>query len=351
MKHIYPKFYDKFKCTAGKCPDSCCKDWDIEVDDRAQEFYESAGGEFGKKLKRLTEVDGDGDRIFVSQNGKCPFWNDKRLCDIYINLGEEHLCDTCKKFPRITQNYSVFAEHMLSFACPEAARLMLSEKNAFARYETRLDTVTEDFDCDLMRFLLKARKITFEIFGDGSLDFSSRLRLALQFNSSVQDLLCSESYDSGLLKKPGINNCGSSEGGDCKFIFSLHKKLDIMSGKWRDLLDKTERSADLPSIHGSFDDEFSVTAQYYVYRYYLTALDSLDVLSTIKRIVCCCVVVGKAEDYLSSVNGGISFEERTRLLQRYSKEVEHSYENSEMLEEEFFTNPDFSTENLMKILD
>ena len=46
------------------------------------------------------------------------------LCDIYINMGENALCETCKRFPRITLDYSQFQEKILSLACPEALRLL-----------------------------------------------------------------------------------------------------------------------------------------------------------------------------------------------------------------------------------
>ena len=87
MKNIYPSYFEKFRCIADKCPDSCCKGWDVVVDYETNNFYKTVGGEFGEKIKRLTEIDSDGDRIFVSQNERCPFWNSDELCDIYINLG------------------------------------------------------------------------------------------------------------------------------------------------------------------------------------------------------------------------------------------------------------------------
>lgn len=33
MKIAYHEFYRDFKCIANKCPDSCCKEWDVVVDD------------------------------------------------------------------------------------------------------------------------------------------------------------------------------------------------------------------------------------------------------------------------------------------------------------------------------
>ena len=73
MKHIYPKYYKDFKCIANKCPDSCCKDWDVELDDNAEKYYNTVQGEFGDKIRSLT-VDGeDNNRIFISrEDGRCP---------------------------------------------------------------------------------------------------------------------------------------------------------------------------------------------------------------------------------------------------------------------------------------
>ena len=32
--HIeYPEYYNKFHCLAGDCPDTCCKDWEVDVDE------------------------------------------------------------------------------------------------------------------------------------------------------------------------------------------------------------------------------------------------------------------------------------------------------------------------------
>ena len=113
MKHYFPKYCEKFRCIANLCPDSCCRDWDVVVDDTSFDFYNKVKGEFGDRLRSLMTIDEDGDRIFIRQGEKCPFWNSDMLCDIYINLGENHLCHTCKEFPRITQDYTAFCEHAL----------------------------------------------------------------------------------------------------------------------------------------------------------------------------------------------------------------------------------------------
>ncbi len=327
MINIYPSYYKKFRCIADKCPDSCCKGWDVVVDDETDTFYSTVQGEFGDKIRNLTTNDSDGDRIFISQNGRCPFWNKDMLCDIYINIGEEHLCSTCRNFPRITQDYTAFSEHILSFACPEATRLMLAESNAYANFDSyEVDFSCVDYDADLMKFLLDARKITAEILTDTSLPFAERLKECLLYNQKIQCTIDGEEA----ITSDNTNNSNHS------FIFALHKELDTMSKEWIEILCKTDCRGKISDKH---DRMFENLALYYIYRYYLTAIDSLDVLSTIKRIVCAYIVIGHILDN--------SNESAEKIFTLYSKEVEHSYENSEALEFEFCTNPNFSVENLI----
>lgn len=320
MKNIYPSYFEKFRCIADKCPDSCCRGWDVVVDDETNEYYKIVGGEFGEKLKRLTEIDNDGDRIFVSQNERCPFWNDDELCDIYINLGEEHLCKTCREFPRITQDYTAFSEHLLSFACPEAARLMLATDSAYDDF-TNYDSDFSDcgYSADLMRFLLNAREKLKGIFKDKSLPFSGRLNVAVQFFEKVQNAIDDFDYSADIAVDKGyttdIINKKSSED-----IFNAHKEFDIMTDEWREILCKASEHAG-EQIPECFDDLFERTALYYIYRYFLTAVDSMDVMCTAKRIYCAYIVIGGA-----LLTGEYEVE---KLFCLYSKEVEHSYENAD----------------------
>ena len=33
MEVTKPSYYDSFRCLASACPDSCCKEWDVDVDE------------------------------------------------------------------------------------------------------------------------------------------------------------------------------------------------------------------------------------------------------------------------------------------------------------------------------
>lgn len=124
MKVRVPNYFNEFKCIASECEDTCCAGWEIVIDDETHKRYENVEGEFGEIL-RSKIVKSDGENIFLLNNGNCSFLNEKKMCEIYINLGENHLCYTCQQFPRYTEEFLDLKEVGLSLSCPEAARIIL----------------------------------------------------------------------------------------------------------------------------------------------------------------------------------------------------------------------------------
>ena len=51
MKIERPDYYSKFTCTADKCGDTCCRGWEVDIDDDANEYYQLAPGEFAKEVR------------------------------------------------------------------------------------------------------------------------------------------------------------------------------------------------------------------------------------------------------------------------------------------------------------
>ena len=51
MKYVQFDYVNKFSCLAGKCPDTCCKDWQIILDEDAIARYASLPGELGNSQK------------------------------------------------------------------------------------------------------------------------------------------------------------------------------------------------------------------------------------------------------------------------------------------------------------
>ena len=340
MKDIYPVFYKSFKCIANLCEDSCCKDWDIDVDSETERFYNTVKSPLGDKIRSLTYTDEYGERVFKSSDGRCPFWNDDMLCDIYIGLGEEHLSRTCASFPRVKIGFGDFTEHLLSFACPEAARFMLSaDKDAYTEFGGEYEINSSEDDKDYMSFLLKARNRSVDILTAEGEPFAYRLADCLEFNAQVQSLLNGEEPAS---LEEGCANDGTG------FIFDMHQGFEIMSSRWKEALSDTAANADELQISGDFERDFEKFALYYIYRYYLEAVNSNDVMYSIKRIVCAYIVTGKMDALFEQRGYPLS---RMRILQRYSKEVEHSYDNTEALNAEFDKDKRFEAENLIALLE
>lgn len=340
MQDIFPTFYQPFKCIANRCEDSCCKDWDIDLDSETERFYNTVQGPLGDKLRAKAVTDEDGDRVFRTENGRCPFWNNDMLCDIFIGIGEEHLSETCANFPRVKVEYGCFREHLLSFACPEAARLMLAADDAYADFggERELNAVQEDDD--YLSFLLKARERTVGFLLNRGEPFAYRLADCLEFNAQVQSLLNGE--------EPRPLKLAGAKADGCGFIFALHRGFEIMSPHWREALADVAAQADSLRITSDFEQDFEKFALYYVYRYYLEAVRSGDVLYSVKRIICAYLVTGKMDAAFARRDYPYP---RMRVLQRYSKEVEHSYENTEKLNAAFDTDNRFSVENLIALLE
>ncbi|RGF93387.1 hypothetical protein DXA10_10505 [Firmicutes bacterium AM55-24TS] len=75
-----PTYFNEFACIGGACEDNCCIGWEVDIDDESLEVYKSVGGEFGDKLRRCM----NDENSFTLKNNRCPFLNDKNLCDIFI---------------------------------------------------------------------------------------------------------------------------------------------------------------------------------------------------------------------------------------------------------------------------
>ena len=121
MRYLKPHFYDQFVCTAGDCPDTCCAGWQIVIDEDSLERYGNEKSEFGKRLRNSIDWE---EECFYQNNRRCAFLNDENLCDLYKELGPDSLCDTCRLYPRHTEEYEGLRELSLSLSCPEAARII-----------------------------------------------------------------------------------------------------------------------------------------------------------------------------------------------------------------------------------
>lgn len=134
-KNLRMDYYDNFRCSGNKCEDTCCKDWNITIDKKTYMTYKNLkNSEFKNKLienigrNRQSKSDLDYAKIKLVDN-KCPMLSKNGLCEVYNNLGEEHMCNTCKTYPRSYNLVGDIMESSLSISCIEVARNVLLREN------------------------------------------------------------------------------------------------------------------------------------------------------------------------------------------------------------------------------
>ena len=323
MKHYYPAYYAPFRCIAAACPDSCCQGWDVVVDSDTEAFYQIVQGKFGNRLRQAIYTDSDGDRVFrLAGQKKCPFWGEDKLCDIYRKLGEEHLCATCAQFPRLTMEYADFCEHSLALACPEAARLIVGTDNAYDGFVHTDAKGCEAYSAELMQTLLHMRSQT-ALLLTADKPLSERLKDALCYNRKAQDGI--SPYDEGA-STPDCAAALSELFGELEYIDDNNRRVIIQAC----------------GDAGLSDNETQLTrlALYCLFRYYLNAVDTLDVLTPIKHTVISVILI-------SNLAQTFPIEKAAQL---YSKETEQSYENMERLFDAFAYDPRFSSDSIITLL-
>jgi len=156
MKYIVPDYYSKFKCIADKCTHNCCIGWEIDIDEFTYDYYISCIDDFGKKLKE--GINHKTCSFKTDCQGRCVFLNQKGLCDIIINMGENSLCDICNDHPRFRNFYSDREEMGLGLCCEEACRLILS-RNKTEFISTEDDCPEEPLTEEEKAFLINRDKI------------------------------------------------------------------------------------------------------------------------------------------------------------------------------------------------
>lgn len=306
MKHVYPTYYQAFRCIAADCPDSCCQGWDVVIDSDTETFYNSVQGKFGEKLRGAIYTDQDGDRVFrLADEKKCPFWGEDRLCDIYRELGEEHLCLTCAQFPRLKMDYTVFCEHTLALACPEAARLILSTDRAYEDFAEDIEEDCEDYDAQVMRRLLKIRKKCAELL-TADQPLKGRLEELLSYVSQAQRELTG--FEIGYFP-PSLREIME----ECEYIDEGNRELFALAAE--DQANDTR-----------FEKELTRLALYYLYRYFLGAIDGYDIVAVARFLIGSVQVIGNLAERCGDI---------VTAAQLYSKEIEQSYENMERMWELF----------------
>ena len=324
-----PSYFDAFRCIASACPDSCCKEWDVQVDAAAAEYYRSLSGPLGDRLREVLK-DVDGETVMEITEGRCPMWRQDGLCRIQAELGESALCKTCREFPRLTHDYGDFIEKGLELSCPEAARIILSATDASIVFEETPDTPEAEYDVDAMDVLQETRATALSLISDPAYSVPLMLALLLIYGYQAQGELDGDEilpFDADAAMDT-IRDFAKS--GNLPDILTFFKELEILTPQWEERLNHPNTAF--------FPENTRNLARYFVERYWLQAVSDYDLACRVKFIVISCLVI-------CCLGGNF-----VNTAQLYSKEIENSWENVEALLDGAYSHPAFTDDKLLGLL-
>lgn len=122
MNCYYLKWYQEFICLAGACPATCCSGWSIVVDEDSRQRYEQLEDEGLRQdiLQQMYRKDGEY-RFRNRKGGCCGMLDPDGLCRIQRRLEEKALCNTCRKYPRLTAQVGEDLWISMAASCPVVA--------------------------------------------------------------------------------------------------------------------------------------------------------------------------------------------------------------------------------------
>ena len=329
MKITKPTYFDQFRCIASDCPDSCCKEWDVQVDDVAAEYYRGLPGALGERLREVMREE-DGEVVMTIIDGRCPMWRQDGLCRIQAELGHEALCKTCREFPRLTHDYGDFQEPGLELSCPEAARIILSTPDPAYTEEEVAGGEEPEYDTEAMEVLLSTRQVVRQILADETRPVGETLALALLYGYQAQSQL------DGAEEMPFDPESALEEAAQFaaeaspEEIVAFFKELEILTAQWSERLERPEP--------GQWRREHLLLARYFVDRYWLQAVSDYDLVSRVKLAVISCLLI-------RHLGGDLA-----QTAQLYSKEIENDIDNIEAILDGAYASPAFTDDKLLGAL-
>ena len=367
MIYTRPDYFNEFKCIAGNCPDTCCAGWQIVIDDESLKKYKKIKGDYIWKV--MSCVDWEEECFRQDNDKRCAFLNSDNLCDLYKNVGEESLCKTCRDYPRHTEEFEGVREVTLSASCPVVARILMERMTPvhFVKEEHPEEEETEffgDFDPFLYSIIEDGRSAMIDILQNRNLSMKVRTMLVIGMAHDMQRRInhrelfaCDqviEKYKRVKSQQYVKEYLGQKEMLEeenlTKEMFPLIYDLELLRDEWDELL---HRSQDMlffttQESFGQLKTEFDQWKQehpdmeihleqimvYFLYTYFPGSVYDGQLFAKAQMAVYCTWMIELLWMARWLMNGrDITLDEMTELLYRFSREIEHSDENLEKLDE------------------
>lgn len=301
MLNIVPNYYAQFKCIASACRHNCCIGWEIDIDEDTAAFYQDYSGPMAKRLQSDIDFSADPPHFILGKHERCPFLNRENLCDIIIEMGEEHICQICSDHPRFHNELPGRIESGLGLCCEEAARLILNQKEPVAFVANDHEDLPESDEED-------------EIiaYRDEVITFLQRRDLSIDRRIENLQLPLSIDLDQWL---PFIQD------------------LEILDPVWPKLLTELSKCWEQIDWIG-FDDhmkdrqiEYEQLLVYLIYRHMANAPSLDDAVARAAFAVLGYRLVHALGAAIFTLRGTFTFEDQVELVRLFSSEIEYCEDN------------------------
>lgn len=385
MKYVTPHYYGQFCCLASDCTDTCCAGWEIKIDPVSLRRYKAFPGAFGNRLHNSVDWK---EGSFLQYDGRCAFLNEDNLCDLYAEAGKKSLCRTCRTYPRHIEEFEGRREISLSLSCIEAARIILGceEPVRFLEKEDDKEEEYPDFDFFLYTKLEESREVCFSILRNRMLPVQVRMSMCLALARDLQhridrNKLCMadkllERYQKETApeffrqKLVEYRADGTLRYIRMQGLLDVLTRLEVLKKDWPAYVAQA-----CSTLYGSgaeaYDSNYKVFLQdvgsgavweryleqlmvYFVFTYFCGAV--YDGRAYAKMVLAAASTLLIEELVMAAwIDSGCESQWKcgeaiVEIAHRYSREVEHSDDNLNLLEEMFASEERFELERLLSIL-
>lgn len=356
-----PSYYKTFQCIADKCEHSCCIGWEIDIDEDSYDYYMGIEGAFGERLKEQTVTE-DGEHSFVlRKNGWCPFLDQNKLCDIYSELGEEALCEVCTEYPRFVVEYGDVREKSLSVSCEEVGRIIFSDEGKMSYEDIELpdlgiedefyeDEEEEPFEEDMEEFcshLEEYRTQAVAILQNREKSIDDRIREYLKFCEKLQNVVENpeeELWEPMEYFHVRMETFDELENVNEEWMEVKQRVRDFFeTHSYTEALEEYKKSGDYNEIW------YEHILVYFTYRYFMRAWYDGNVLAKAQFAIVGFLVIRDMDIVRYFANGkSFKLDDRIANARIFSREVEHSEETLEILEDDISFDEAFHVKHLLR---
>ena len=381
MIYRYPNYYQRFSCIADQCDSTCCAGWEIVVDEDSIEKYLQVKSDFGHCLcNSIDFVEG----IFHQDSRKrCVFLKEDNLCDIYSQLGEAYLCYTCTQYPRHIEEFEAANEVSLSISCPEVASLILNCEEKVSFYEENIEEIVEeyeDFDYLFYDILVDVRAVMFSLLQNRTLLIRDRMKLTVHLCYKVQEKINASEifevedilsvYESMCYEKISIESAKSEINDEMTSYHIMQSmiqdlfQLEALNEEWQPNLLKNQKllyardENEYLELRKCFERTYRVELErmeeqlqiYFVYSYLCGAVYDGELLSKYLLAYVTTIIIEELwfAKYLEQGNK-LSNKDMQRVVYTYAREIEHSDQNLEILENMYQEEKEYQENYMMRL--